>query len=254
MLWSIIRAMGPLIRDRLVELWVIDPKGGMELTAGQRLFSRFCYGQRTDDPDAKAAYEAAFADFLDAVVAEMYARQARMRGISRQHHPSPGDPAIFVMVDELAALTGYVVDRDAKKRIASALALLLSQGRAVGVYVIAALQDPRKEILPDRGLFPTRIAMRLNEPEDVDLVHGKTARDQGARCHEISEDTPGVVFVGVDGVKEPIRARFAFISDTEIATMCSLYAPGVITGESRHLQAITDHSDPETDLTDGRAA
>jgi S-DNA-T family DNA segregation ATPase FtsK/SpoIIIE len=53
------------------------------------------------------------------------------------------------------------VDRDAKRRIAAALSLLLSQGRAVGVTVIGAVQDPRKEILTVRDLFPTRIALRL---------------------------------------------------------------------------------------------
>jgi S-DNA-T family DNA segregation ATPase FtsK/SpoIIIE len=48
-------------------------------------------------------------------------------------------------------LTAYVVDRDAKKRIAAALALLLSQGRAVGITVVAAVQDPRKEVVDLRA-------------------------------------------------------------------------------------------------------
>ena len=30
--WSLIRALGPAIRDRSVQVWAIDPKGGMELT------------------------------------------------------------------------------------------------------------------------------------------------------------------------------------------------------------------------------
>jgi S-DNA-T family DNA segregation ATPase FtsK/SpoIIIE len=65
-----------------------------------------------------------------------------------------------------------VVDRDAKRRIAAALSLLLSQGRAVGVSVIDAVQDPRKEILTVRDLFPTRIALRLTERDHVALVLG----------------------------------------------------------------------------------
>jgi DNA segregation ATPase FtsK/SpoIIIE, S-DNA-T family len=64
---------------------------------------------------------------------------------------------IVVMVDELASLTAYLTDREAKKRISAALSLLLSQGRAVGVLVVAVLQDPRKDVLPARDLFPTRI-------------------------------------------------------------------------------------------------
>ena len=32
------------IRTKLVELWVVDPKGGMEFASGQRLCARYCYG------------------------------------------------------------------------------------------------------------------------------------------------------------------------------------------------------------------
>jgi S-DNA-T family DNA segregation ATPase FtsK/SpoIIIE len=67
-----------------------------------------------------------------------------------------------VVVDELAALTAYCTDRDAKRRFEAALSLLLSQGRAVGFYVIAALQDPRKEVVAFRDLFTTRIALRAS--------------------------------------------------------------------------------------------
>jgi DNA segregation ATPase FtsK/SpoIIIE, S-DNA-T family len=78
-------------------------------------------------------------------------------GVTRLHEPSLDEPLIVVMVDELASLTAYLTDREAKKRISAALSLLLSQGRAVGVLVVAVLQDPRKDVLPARDLFPTRI-------------------------------------------------------------------------------------------------
>ncbi len=32
--WSLIRGLAPAIRDGSVQLWVVDPKGGMELGAG----------------------------------------------------------------------------------------------------------------------------------------------------------------------------------------------------------------------------
>jgi DNA segregation ATPase FtsK/SpoIIIE, S-DNA-T family len=50
-LWSLTRGLGPAIRDGLVRLWVLDPKGGMELAAGAPLFARFAY----DSPAAMAA-------------------------------------------------------------------------------------------------------------------------------------------------------------------------------------------------------
>jgi hypothetical protein len=66
------------------------------------------------------------------------------------------------------------------------LATLTTQGRAVGYAVVAALQDPRKEVMPIRNLFPDRIAMRLDEPEQVDMVLGDGARDRGALADLIS--------------------------------------------------------------------
>ena len=115
----------------------------------------------------------------------MQRRQQLLRGVTRLHEPSTDEPLIVIMVDELAALTGYVGDRETKRRIANALGLLLSQGRAVGVVVVAAVQDPRKETVPARDLFPIRIALRLTEAEQVNLVLGHGARDRGARCDTI---------------------------------------------------------------------
>ena len=34
-LWSVLAALAPGIRDGLVQVWAIDPKGGMELASGQ---------------------------------------------------------------------------------------------------------------------------------------------------------------------------------------------------------------------------
>ncbi|MQA05599.1 MAG: cell division protein FtsK [Streptosporangiales bacterium] len=219
-LWSLIRSLGPAIRDGSVELWMVDPKGGMEFAAGQALCARYCYGDRsTDDEGKKRAYQLDFAEFLEDAVDTMQHRQRELRGISRTHKARPGDPHIVIMIDELACLTAYVTDREAKKRIDVALGMLLSQGRAVGISVVAALQDARKEVLPDRGLFPTRIALGLNEPDETDLVLGSVARKNGARCDEISEDTPGVAFVAVEDTREPIRVRFAYVDDDEIGRL-----------------------------------
>jgi hypothetical protein len=62
-----------------------------------------------------------------------------------------------ILIDELAALS-YVNERDRRRRIDNALGLLLSQGRAVGVTVIGAIQDPRKETPPAHVLASLRAA------------------------------------------------------------------------------------------------
>jgi S-DNA-T family DNA segregation ATPase FtsK/SpoIIIE len=40
-LWSLLRGLSPAITAGWVQVWAIDPKGGMELRPGRRLFSRF---------------------------------------------------------------------------------------------------------------------------------------------------------------------------------------------------------------------
>ncbi|MEU4791407.1 FtsK/SpoIIIE domain-containing protein [Micromonospora tulbaghiae] len=204
-LWSLLRSLAGGIRSGLIEVWAFDPKGGMELAAGVPLFTRFAY----DDPDSMAGV-------LDEAVKRMRLRAARLRGLTRQHVPTPEDPLLVLVVDELAALTAYITDRKVRDRIKESLGLLLSQGRAVGVHVVAALQDPRKDVLPFRDLFPTRIGLRLTEPEQVDMVLGDAARDRGALCDRIPESSPGVGFVVLDGVREPVRVRFAYLTDDDI--------------------------------------
>lgn len=228
-IWSLIAALGPGIRDGVAQVWALDPKGGMELAGGRALFHRFVYGD-PDDASTTQAFEVDFARVLEEAVVMMRRRQAALRGVTRLHEPTVAEPLIVVVIDELASLTAYVQDRDAKKRIASALSLLLSQGRAVGVTVVGAVQDPRKEVLSVRDLFPTRIALRLSEAEQVGLVLGSGARDRGALCDRIPESLPGVGYVGIDGIAEPIRVRFSHVTDAHIEELVEAYTPAPASG------------------------
>jgi DNA segregation ATPase FtsK/SpoIIIE, S-DNA-T family len=207
-LWSILRALTPLISDGSVQVWAIDPKGGMELVLGRPLFARY------EDTDLEA-----MAGLLEDAVTGMDARTQRLKGITRQHRPTPADPYVIVLIDEVATLTAYCADKDIKRRIHTALSLLLSKGRAPGYSVIAALQDPRKDVLPFRDLFTTRIALRLTEPEQVDMVLGDSARERGARCHDIPLATPGVGYVIREDHPAPVRARFTWVTDDDIRAM-----------------------------------
>jgi S-DNA-T family DNA segregation ATPase FtsK/SpoIIIE len=137
------------------------------------------------------------------------------------------DPLVVVLVDEMAFLTAYVGDNKLRDRVNKALAVLLTQGRAVGVCVVAALQDPRKEVIGYRNLFPTKIALRLDERTQVDMILGDGAREAGARCDHIADSTRGVGYVKVDGIREPQRVRAAFVTDEDIAELVQCYpAPG----------------------------
>jgi S-DNA-T family DNA segregation ATPase FtsK/SpoIIIE len=215
-LWSLIRALGPGVAAGVVRLRGVDPKGGMELYPGRRLF-----GDYADEDLAEMVA------LLEKAVVDMHERKRRLKAAGqRVFIPSIVDPLEVIVVDELAFLTAYA-PKDVKAKVAAALQVLLSQGRAVGYSVVAALQDPRKDVLPFRDLFTYRIALRLAEDSHVDMVLGDGALDRGAACHLIPATLPGVGFVHVEGAHEPVRVRFSYLADDDITEMGERWpAPG----------------------------
>jgi S-DNA-T family DNA segregation ATPase FtsK/SpoIIIE len=218
LLWSIIRAMLPAMVAGLVRVWAADPKL-MELAYGRAIFDH--YGRYAATPEAILV-------MLEDAVAAMQARAAIFAGRHREHTPTIEHPFTVVLVDEVAFLTAYLSDRAIRDRIKAALATLTTQGRAVGFAVVAALQDPRKEVMSIRNLFPDRIAMRLDEPEQVDMVLGDGARDRGALADQIPTDPAtgaGVAYVRLADDPDPVRVRAAWVTDPDIRAMVSEYAP-----------------------------
>jgi S-DNA-T family DNA segregation ATPase FtsK/SpoIIIE len=218
LLWGLVRAMFPLMQSGLVRILAADPKL-MELAYGRVIFES--YGDYAADPASIAA-------MLDGAVADMQARAARFAGRQREHTPTIADPFTVVLVDEVAFLTAYQPDRKLKDRIMLALATLTTQGRALGYSVVAALQDPRKDVLTIRNLFPDRIAMRLDEPEQVDMVLGDGARDRGAACELISSDPAtgaGVAFVRLESDPDPVRVRAGWVTDPDIRDLADQCIP-----------------------------
>jgi S-DNA-T family DNA segregation ATPase FtsK/SpoIIIE len=212
--WSLIAALAPAIWAGSVRLWVIDPKGGMEFGRGAALFTGFAYdnGEHT-------------LGLLRAAVTVMQERAVRLRGRTRLHTPTVTEPLVVLVVDELASLTAYIGDRKIRAEVEQLLGLLLSQGRAVGVSVVAAVQDPSKEVLPIRQLFTVRVALRMTESSQTTMVLGVAARDAGAVCDQISTTTAGVGYVLVDGTSEPLRVRAFHVTDADIDYLTKHFIP-----------------------------
>jgi DNA segregation ATPase FtsK/SpoIIIE, S-DNA-T family len=157
----------------------------------------------------------------------MHDRAAQFGGITRTFTPSIVFPFLVVLVDEMAFITAYQPDRDLRKRAEAAIATLTSQGRSVGVCVVGALQDPRKDVISLRNLFPTRVALRLDESDQVDMVLGDGARDRGALADEISPlplTGAGVGYVRLEASPDPVRVRAAYVSDANIREMAAIVA------------------------------
>jgi S-DNA-T family DNA segregation ATPase FtsK/SpoIIIE len=208
LLWSVACALAPAIKAGQVKLYGIDPKGGMELGQAPEVFEQVVY-----DNGSRAV------TLLEWIAQEVKRRAESYRGRRRMWTPETGDPFILLVVDELADVIAYQTDRNLRERATRAVQPITSQGRAPGVCVLGLLQDPRKEIIAFRHLFSTRIAMRLDEPAQVDMVLGDGVRKRGAAAHEIPEFTPGVAWVKEDGKREPVRARVFHVSDGHLVQL-----------------------------------
>ncbi len=213
-LWSVLAGLGPAILAGLVRVVMCDPKGGAEFGRGEnRLFAEFA----TDVPD--------ILELLGTAETTLRERLALMRSTGvRKHVPTVDAPLVVIVIDEAAALSAYA-SREEQAEFKRVMGVLLSQGRAAAVSVIAALQDPSKDTMPVRQLFPVRIGLRLDEPSQVAMVHGQGARARGARCDKISATTQGVGYVGHDGSTEFVRVRAFWVSDDTADAIVDTYTP-----------------------------
>jgi DNA segregation ATPase FtsK/SpoIIIE, S-DNA-T family len=106
-IWSLIRAILPLLRDGLVRILAADPKV-MELAYGRPIF---------DTCGHYAASPPAIVVMLETAVTDMQARAAELAGKQRDHTPTPEFPFVVVLVDEVAFLTAYQPDRQLRERV-----------------------------------------------------------------------------------------------------------------------------------------
>lgn len=213
LIWSFVFGIAPGIRNGEIALLGIDLKGGMELSMGSALFTELA-----TTPEGAV-------ELLEMAARAMTERALRLGGVTRQHARSVNDPFVVIVIDELAALTAYLSDRKLRSRAESALSLICSQGRALGFMVFACLQDPRKEVLPVRGLFTQTIALRLADALETTMVLGAGANEAGARCHQIPRTRPGVGYVVPEGGGFPEKVRAGFVSDESITIASARFAP-----------------------------
>lgn len=203
-LWNVLRAVGPLVKDGRCRIWLIDPKGGMELGPAEHVATGFA----VTPEDA--------AEMLERVKGMMQAKATRLRREGRRkiEVPTQDEPLDLVIVDELANATS--LGGQAGKQVGDHIAALCSMGRAPAVTVIGAVQDPRKETFKHRGLFTHAVALRMSEANETNLILGSGARAQGAIADMIPKAHPGIGYVIRDGQAGHERVRAAYVSDEEI--------------------------------------
>ncbi|GAA1399546.1 FtsK/SpoIIIE domain-containing protein [Pseudonocardia kongjuensis] len=206
LMWAPLMAIAPAIRDGLVRVNGIDPKG-MELAYGRRLFHRYAVTSK----DAL--------DLLDELIDGMEARKREHAGNVRLVPITKDNPLELVEFDEIGALIRYVGDRKTREAITERIALLTTQGRALGYAVRGYVQEPTKDTVPVRELFPRRICLRVASKSHVGMVLGDQAYDRGAWANRIGEIEAGVGYLFGEGIREPLRIRAAWVPDEAIKAL-----------------------------------
>jgi S-DNA-T family DNA segregation ATPase FtsK/SpoIIIE len=201
-MWCPLVSIAPAIRDGLVRVSGIDPKG-MELAYGRGIFHRY----------AVTGHQAL--DVLEDLVAALDARKKIFAGQVRTVPISTEYPLEILEFDEIGALTKYT-DRKTRDAITEKIALLTTQGRALGFTVRGYVQEPTKDTVPVRELFPRRICLRVTAKSHVSMVLGEHAYERGAWANRIGEHEPGTGYVWGDGLREPLRIRAGWVPDEVI--------------------------------------
>jgi DNA segregation ATPase FtsK/SpoIIIE, S-DNA-T family len=237
-MWCPLVSIAPAIRDGLVRVSGIDPKG-MELAYGRRIFHRYA----VTGTEALTVLD----DLLDA----MTARKTEFAGRVRSVPISPEHPLELLEFDEIGALTKYT-DRKTREAITERVALLTTQGRALGFTVRGYVQEPTKDTVPVRELFPRRICLRVSAKSHVSMVLGDHAYERGAWANRITEHEAGVGYVFGEGIREPLRVRAGWVPD-EVIKHLETFITGPITHHTTVLPFPTPPTSP-TGSTNGGAA
>lgn len=206
-IFSWIRALLPAHKAGLVKFCGVDPKN-TELKGLEPLFDLGL----SFTPDKTAL-------LLSDLVSEMERRQ---EAGGRRFEVTPDQPWILLVIDEFGAMS-LGADRNDQKLIDQALMKLLTQGRSAGIAVLALNQFGTKESIGSiRSQFVLRVALRVENNLETDLVLGSGSAEQGAACADIAPATPGNDYAtaGLGWARtdtgDLTRIRFPYTSDSDI--------------------------------------
>lgn len=204
---AMIYAQKDNIRDGLVELWGIDGKGGVEQSMLRHVFTRVAYGDK--DP-------AEFARLLRDAVAVMKRRQRRMRGFHTEHIPTPQEPWLLIVIDELLTLTSKAIPPAIRNDIAASIMLIQQMGLACGVSLDASTQLAQKELISFRDGF-TQFELGKVERGAVDMIFGAGWWQMGVRADEIADDLKGVFYKKTDSTMTPEQIRYPQVEPADVS-------------------------------------
>ena len=161
---------------------------------------------------------------LEDAVAMMRRRQARLRGVTRLHTPTARGAADRG-AGRRARLPDRLRHRPGRQDAGSPPPSPCCSPRAArsGSASWVRCRTPARRSSPCGTC--SRPGSRCGSPRPTTSGWSSApgARDRGARCDQIPESLPGVGYVGIDGIAEPVRVRFSHITDAHIARLVARY-------------------------------
>ena len=202
--------MANLAACRDVVIWAIDLKRGMELRPVGRVHRPAGHHARARPPRCWPTRSTI-----------LYARAEHLAGHGwREWQPSEAMPALVIIIDEYAELAEQapraLKDTDTIARL----------GRAPAVTLMAATQRPTQKVMGQgavRSQMNIRIAFRVQEQRDVDLVLGQGMLKAGWHAHKLN--APGKFLVSSPEHDTPRRARAYLLTDNDVTSAAARYAP-----------------------------
>jgi S-DNA-T family DNA segregation ATPase FtsK/SpoIIIE len=213
--------LASLAACRDVVIWAIDLKRGMEFQPWAP-----CIDRLATTPEQAAA-------LLADAVTILYARAQYLADHGRRAwEPSERMPALVIIIDEYAELAEQA---PAALKHTDTIARL---GRAPAVTLVAATQRPTQKVMGQgavRSQMNIRIAFRVQEQRDVDLILGQGMHKAGWHAHKL--DAPGKFLIWSPEHGTPRRARGYLLTDNDVQEAVARHA-----STRPHLDAISRHA------------
>lgn len=244
LVWSLLA--DALRQGMHVDLYVSDPKGGVELDQLEAAVGRED-GLLRVRQYAKTPAETV--KMLEAAEKAMHARQYWMKqNGTRKITPDAVNPLVVCILDETLPLTDLL-----KKGTDSALGRIAYTGSAAAYVVWANTQVAQVDSIGRfRDLIPQRVCFATNSREVTDAVLGNGAESLGAECSKITE--PGVGFSHSEGDKRHKRFRAAFVSDAETRLIAEGRLPAKVVNAAREAYDRREESTASKSRKDRRTA
>jgi hypothetical protein len=195
-----------------VELYICDPKGGMEFGVLKRQLRRT---EGTMIVKNFATSTAGCMELIKDFEAKMKERQEENERLGRRliKAPTKEEPLRILIVDEFLSLPELT-----SKGVASPMGRIASQSRSTLMMAIGLAQGGKLNVIGDiRDLFPQSIALKTKNRHVTEAALSGSESELGAYCSTIPLDKPGTGWYrNREGVITKFRAPFVTDPDTEV--------------------------------------